>query len=142
VDAPGDGLLVAAVGEHVPPALAHHDRGAGVLAHRQHAAGRDVGVTQQVQRDEAVVRRRRWIVDNGPQLGQVLRAQVVRDVVHRLRGELGEHRGVDGEEPPAARPLDHIHALVGDQAVLGAIGADRQQRRVLERHGGGHGPSL
>jgi hypothetical protein len=40
----GDGLLVGAVGEHVPAALAHHDRRAGVLAHRQHAAGRDVRV--------------------------------------------------------------------------------------------------
>ncbi len=33
-----------AVGEHLLAALAHHDRGAGVLAHRQHPAGRDARV--------------------------------------------------------------------------------------------------
>ena len=37
--------------------LADHDRGAGVLAGGQDHAGRDVGVLQQLERDEAVVRR-------------------------------------------------------------------------------------
>ena len=45
------------------------------------------------------------VVDDRAQLGQVRRPQVVRDVVHRLRGELGQHRRLDGQEPPAAGPV-------------------------------------
>ena len=56
VDAPGQRLLLVAIDPDALALLAEHDRGAGVLAHRQHAAGGDVGVLQQVQRDEAVVR--------------------------------------------------------------------------------------
>ncbi len=40
-DAAGEGLLVAAAGEHQLALLALHDRGAGVLAHGEDAAGRD-----------------------------------------------------------------------------------------------------
>ncbi len=47
--------LVLAVGDDVATLLAHDDRGAGVLAHRQHAAGGDVGVLQEVEGDELVV---------------------------------------------------------------------------------------
>ena len=36
--------------------------------------------------------------------------------------------GLDGEEPPAAGPVHHVHALVGDQAILGLVGAGGQQR--------------
>ena len=46
------------------PFLPIDDRGAGVLAHRQHAAGRDVGVLQQVEGDEAVVGRRLGVVED------------------------------------------------------------------------------
>jgi len=48
VDAAGDVLLVPPVGEYVLAALAHHDGGAGVLAHGQHAPGRDARVLEQV----------------------------------------------------------------------------------------------
>jgi hypothetical protein len=51
--------------------LAHDDRGAGVLAHRQDAAGRDVGVLQQVERDELVVVARLGVVEDLAQLGEV-----------------------------------------------------------------------
>jgi hypothetical protein len=51
-------------------ALAHDDRGAGVLAHRQDAAGRDVGVLEQVERDELVVVARLGVVDDAAQLGR------------------------------------------------------------------------
>ena len=47
--------LVVAVGDDARTLLAHDDRGAGVLAHRQHAAGGDVGVLQEIERDELVV---------------------------------------------------------------------------------------
>jgi len=39
-------FFVTPVGEHLLAALAHDDRGAGVLAHRQHASGGDAGILQ------------------------------------------------------------------------------------------------
>jgi hypothetical protein len=56
----------------------------------------------------------------------------VGDVVHRLRGELRQHRRLDGQEPPAARPGDDVDPLVADQPILGEIGPEGQQRRVRE----------
>jgi hypothetical protein len=89
-DAAGDGLLVAAAGEHQLALLALHDGGAGVLAHGQHAAGGDVGVLQQVEGHEAVVGRRLGVVEDRCAAGQVAGPQVVGDVVHRLGGQGGE----------------------------------------------------
>jgi len=66
VDAARDVLLVPAVGEHVLAALAHHDRGAGVLAHRQHPAGRDARVLEQVTGHVPVVRGGFGVVQDGP----------------------------------------------------------------------------
>ncbi len=97
VDPARDGLAVVGAGEHALGLLAHHDRGAGVLAHRQHAAGGDVDVLEQVERDEPVVGRRLRVVDDPAQLGEVRRAQVVGDVVHRLGGQ----------------PLDRLRARPG-----------------------------
>jgi hypothetical protein len=68
-------------------ALAHDDRGAGVLAHREYAAGGDVGVLEQVEGHEPVVGRGLLIVHDPAQLGEMRWAQVVRDVVHRRLGE-------------------------------------------------------
>jgi hypothetical protein len=66
VDAARDVLLVPAVGQHVLAALAHHDRGPGVLAHGQHAAGRDARVLEQVAGHIAVVRGRFGVIEDGP----------------------------------------------------------------------------
>jgi hypothetical protein len=49
-------LLVLSKRPHSLPTFAHHDRGAGVLAHRQNATGGDVRVLQQIEGDEAIVR--------------------------------------------------------------------------------------
>ena len=38
-----------------------------------------------------------WIVDDRAELGEVSGAQKVRDVVHRLGGQLGKHVRRDGE---------------------------------------------
>jgi hypothetical protein len=46
-------------------ALAHDDRGAGVLAHREHAARGDVGVLEQVEGDEFVVVARLVVIEDG-----------------------------------------------------------------------------
>ena len=59
-----DRFAVAAAREDELALLALHDRGAGVLARRQHAAGGDARVLQQLERDEAVVRRRLGIVED------------------------------------------------------------------------------
>ena len=83
-DAARDRFAVAAAGEHELALLALHDRGAGVLARRQHAAGRDARVLQQLDRDEHVVGRRLGIVEDRRELREVARAQQVRDVEHRL----------------------------------------------------------
>ena len=79
-DALGERALVAAVGPDAAALLAHDDRRAGVLAHGQHAAGRDVGVLQQVVGDEAVVRRRLRIVEDRRELREMARPQQVVDV--------------------------------------------------------------
>ena len=60
----GERRLVAAVGPDEPALLAHDDRGAGVLAHRQHAAGGDVGVLEKIVGDELVVIRRLRVLDD------------------------------------------------------------------------------
>ncbi len=67
-DALREGGRVVGPGEDVLALVPDHDGGAGVLARRQHPAGRDVGVLQHLQGDEAVVVRRLGIVDDGAQL--------------------------------------------------------------------------
>ena len=66
VDAARDVLLVPPVGEHVLAALAHHDGGAGVLAHGQHPPGRDARVLEQVAGHVPVVRGGLRVVQDGP----------------------------------------------------------------------------
>ena len=95
------GFAVAAAGEHELALLALHDRGAGVLARGQHAARRDARVLQQLERDEAVVRRRLGVVEDRAQLGEVAGPQQVGDVEHRLLREQRQRFGLDLEEPPA-----------------------------------------
>ena len=51
---------------------------------RQHAAGGDARVLQQLERDEAVVGRRLGVVEDRAQLREVAGPQEVRDVAHRL----------------------------------------------------------
>ena len=55
----------------------------------QHAAGGDVGVLQQVERDEAVVGRGLGVVEDGAQLREVAGPQEVGDVAHGLARPAG-----------------------------------------------------
>ncbi len=138
VHALADRLAVVAAGEHALGLLAHHDRRAGVLAHRQHAACGDVDVLEQVERDEAVVARGVGVVDDPAQLGEVAGPQVVADVVHRLVGEPPDRLRVDLQEGLSV-DLEGGHALGGDEPVgglLGAVGAGgREQVGVVELSG-------
>ncbi len=138
-DAGGDGGLVVAAGEHRLGALADHDRGPGVLAHRQHAACRDAGVAQQVGGHETVVRAGLRVVDDRPQLGQVRRAQQVLDVPDRLVGQEGQGGRFDREELAARDGFD-ADAVGGHQPVLGVVvTAQRQKFGVPEHRSNGHG---
>ena len=130
-DAAGDGFLVAAAGEHGLRALADDDRGAGVLAHRQHPAGRDAGVAQQVGGHEPVVGRGLRVVDDPPQLGQVGRAQQVLDVVHGLVHQRGDGGRVDLQEGPAGG-LDRPAGTQVETAVLGVVRAEWEDVGVVE----------
>ena len=103
VDALGDRPFVAAAGEHELALLGLHDRGARVLAHRQHAAGGDRRVLQQVEGDEAVVGARLRVVEDVRQLLKVSRPEVVGDVVHRLGREPADGVELDLEERALGR---------------------------------------
>lgn len=135
VDAAGEGALVMALGEDVLPALAHDDRRARVLAHRQDPARGDVRVLQQVEGDELVVVARLGVLEDLPQLSEVARAEVVRDVVHRGLGEQAQGLGRDLEEAAAARALDDLDALGRQQAPrgLGLTVATGPREQVLVR---------
>ena len=136
---PGDRLLVPAGRQHVLAPLAHDDRGAGVLAHGQHTRGGDVGVLEQVEGDEPVVVGGLGVVDDPTQLGEVGRAQVVRDVVHGLVREGPQRLAVHLERAPA-RTLERPDTIRGQQAVLGVVWADGQQVFVLELSHGARTP--
>ena len=79
-----DHLLVVAVGPDVLPAFAHDDGGAGVLASRQDHPRGDVGVLEELERDEAIVVGSLGIFEDVGELLQVPGPQQVRDVGHRL----------------------------------------------------------
>ena len=138
VDAAGEVLLVPPVGEDLLAALAHHDRGAGVLAHRQHPARRDVRVLQQVTRDVAVVRRRLGVIQDGPQLPQVRGAQQVGDVPERGPAQQGQRLRVNFKKTSSERTLGYS-STVGDLPVGGVVVPKREQ---IGEGKLGHGPSL
>ncbi|MPM25121.1 hypothetical protein SDC9_71611 [bioreactor metagenome] len=136
-DTAGDRLLVLHRGQHVLAAVGRHDRGAGVLAHRQHAAGGDVGVLQQVECDEPVVVRRLGVVQDLLQLRKVGRAQEVGDVVHRRLREEGDRLRVDLEERTPTGSLHGPDALSGEQAVRRLVRLDGRQHVLIEELGHG-----
>ena len=114
--APGDRRLVAAAGPHRLALLAHDDGGAGVLAHRQHAARRDVGVLQELERHVLVVGRGLAVVEDRAQLGEMAGPQEMGDVVEGLGGEQGQRLGLDRQHV-AAVELGHADMVGGELAV-------------------------
>ena len=141
VDPVGDRRLVAAPGEHELAFLALHDRGAGVLAHRQDTPGGDRCVLQQVESDEPVVVGGFGVVEDVAQLLEMARAQEVRDVVHCLGGEAADRFGLDFQKG-AVRCVEGRHSLCADEPVVGVVGAQREQLGVGERGNLGHTPRL
>src|SRR5262249_7089911 len=116
---------------------AHDDRGPRVLAHGEHAARSDVGVTKEVERYELVVRRGRRVVEDRAELREVPRTEEMRDVAHRLLGELRERLGLDLQEGLAGC-LEGGDVIARDESVRRRVGADREKVLVLE---GAHGPA-
>ncbi len=131
-DALGKGLLVDALREDVLSALRADDRSAGVLTHREDAAGGDVGVLEEVEGDELVVVAGLFVVEDVAQLLQVRGAQVVRDVVHCGLGEQGQRFGRDLQELPPIGTIHHFDALCRQQAVRGLVLPRRQHVFIPE----------
>ena len=75
--------FIVSVGPDVLAALAHDDPSPGILASGEDHARGNVGVLEQLEGHEAVVRGCFWVVENVAQLLQVGRTQQVRDVGHR-----------------------------------------------------------
>jgi hypothetical protein len=124
-DAARERRFVAALRQHVLTALAHHDGGARVLAHRQDAAGGDVRVLEEIERDEAIVGRGRRVLEDLAQLREVTRTELVRDVAHGLVRELRERLRTDLEERAAAR-LERADVLLRDEPVGRLVLAERE----------------
>ena len=131
--------LILPFGPNEPPLLAHDQRRAGVLAHRQHAAGGDIGVLQEVVGDEFVVIARFLVVEDRTQALEVLRPQVVVDVVKGLFRQNSHCTPRDNDELLAECTFD-ANAGNFELAVLRPVLAQREQRRVLvgrDRRGDG-----
>ena len=133
LDAFGDGLLVTAVRHHEATLLAHDDRGAGILAHRQDTACGDVGVFQKVEGDETVVRRRLGIVQDLGELVEMAGAQEMVDVDHRLLGQQANRRAVDRQDLAAGKGLD-ADAVGRQLAVRRLVLGWLKHRLVVKTH--------
>ena len=134
VDAGGERRGVAAPGPHTLALLAHDDRGAGVLAHRQHPAGGDIGVLQQVVGDEPVVVRGFLVVEDGGELGEMARPQEMRDVEECPLREKAERLRLHRQHVLATEPLD-ADMVRRELAIGGRVVRERELRVVGEfRH--------
>ena len=122
VHAAGDGHFVFTVGQHLVTALAHNDGCACVLAGRQHTCGGNIGIAQQLGRDDTVVGGRLRVVENGAQLLKVARTQKMRDVAHRCLGEQCQAFGLHLQEGAAA-DLYRRDVVAGQLAVRRGVSA-------------------
>ena len=109
--------------------LAEHDGGARILAHRQHAAGGDVGVLQQIQRHEPVIGRCLGVIQDFPQLRQMCRAQQVGHVVERPQRQFAQRVRLNAQHGLA---VQHRGFDARDVELLpnGLVRPHREHRRV------------
>ncbi len=122
--------LIVAIGENARAFLAHDDRGAGVLAHRQHAAGSDVGVLQEIEGDELVVVAGFLVIEDAAQLLEMTGPQIMIDVAERGLRQRPQRLARHHQHVPAQHLLDP-HAFGRDFLVRRGVLAERKQRRVL-----------
>ncbi|CAB4852078.1 unannotated protein [freshwater metagenome] len=133
----GDGLFVAAASADPLTLLGLHDRSAGVLAHRQHAAGGDGRVLQQVERHETVVVAGLGVAEDVAELLQMAGTQEVGDLAHRFLGDQRQRFRVDLQVRAEGR-LHRAHMVGGDQTVGGVVVTEGEQFRELELGGSSH----
>ena len=126
-------VVVAALGPDPPALLAHDDRGAGVLAHREDSAGRDVGVLHQVVGDEAVVGRGLGIVEDVAQLLEMARSQEMVDVAEGGFRQQAQRFEIDLEDVLAGEAVDG-HVLIGELPVGRGVGTQRKEREGCVGH--------
>ena len=134
IDAQGERFGVVATGPDLLALLGGDLRGAGVLTERQHALRGDLGVAQHRERDGAVVVAGFLVGEDRGDLLEVLGAQIEVDVVQRLVGEQGQALGRDLEDRLAVE-LGDGDVLLGEQAILRGIGAQRKGILVMEGRG-------
>ncbi len=115
-DAGGERGRIAPAGPHPRPLLAHHDGGAGILAHRQHLAGGDIGVLEEVEGDEAVIIRRLGVVEDVAQLLEMAGAQEMLAIDEALLRQEGERLGVDLDDA-LAREIGRGDIIAGQLAI-------------------------
>jgi hypothetical protein len=144
----GERRLVIAAAPDQPALLAHDDRGAGVLAHRQHTAGGNIRVLEKFVSDELVIIRGFGVFDDRFQRSQMRRAEQMIDVAERGLRERAQrlarhHHYVFAEDALDAHA--EVCAILGDLAIGRVVLAERKQRRVFIRRrrmgadGGVHG---
>ncbi len=107
--------------------LAHDDGRPGVLAHRQDAAGRDVGVLEQVEGDEPIVGARLGVGQDVRQLLQMPGSEQVLDRCDGLEGQDSQGFGFHLQEL-APGGLDHADPLACHEAVRGVVRTQGKQR--------------
>ena len=90
-------LLVLTCRPDVLTLLAHDDRRAGVLAHRQHATRSHVGVLEQIKGDKAIVRTGLGIVEDASELFEVCGPQQVGNIFDALVSEQPQRFGFDSQ---------------------------------------------
>ena len=134
IDALRERGLVTAAGPDLLAFFAHDDGGAGVLAERQQARGGHVGILEHRERHHAVVFARFLVIEDGGDLLQVLRPQEEIDVMKRLVREQRERLGIDDEHLLIAEFFD-ANVILGQQAVFGVVGAEFEERLVVESGG-------
>ncbi len=120
---------ILAVGPHPAALLAHDDGGAGVLAHRQHAAGGDVGVLEEIIGDELVVGASFRVVEDFAQLLEVRRPQQMIDVGEGGLGQRAQRLGRDHQHV-AAHDFFHAHAGGAELSVRRLVRPEREERGV------------
>ena len=95
-DAPGG--FVVSVGPDLLSLFAHDDRRAGILAHGQDTAGRDVGILQQIPCDEMIVGRGVLVVEDTGELLEVPRPEKMRRIIESLRRQFCQAGALHGKD--------------------------------------------
>ncbi len=134
VDAERQGLGIIAAGPDLLAFLGGDGRGAGILTERQDAFGGDLRITKHGQGDRAIVVAGFGVGQDRGDLLQMLRAEVEIDVVERLVRQEREPLGRDLEHWLAVE-LGDRNVVLGDQAILGRIGSQREGFLIMELRG-------